>query len=112
MAFKDRLAADVRSTFINHDEFATPHMYGNRQIWAVVEADQAGSNIEGLRGAQPPAYAEGVFVSQKIIHVDQAELGPIPREDTKINFDGSNYFCRGVKVDLGIVTILLEAYKS
>jgi hypothetical protein len=112
MNFKDQISADVRSTFINHEEFATPHTFGSRQIWAVVEADQSGSNIEGLRGAQPPAYAEGVFVSQKIIHVDQIELGPLPREDEKINFDGSNYFVRGVKVDLGIVTILLEAYQS
>lgn len=109
--FKDQLAADVRSTFINPNEFATQHMIDDSELWVIVDT-QSGSNIPGLRGSQPPQYSEGVFVEQKTIYVDAIELGYTPEEDQRIKFDGASYTVRGVKDDDGILMILLEANRS
>jgi hypothetical protein len=111
-SFKDQLALDVQSTFINPDEFATEHNIDGRNMWVVVDTDQLGSNIPGLRGSQPPAYNEGVFVNQKVIYVDSIEFGYTPEEDQRIKFDGSTYIVRGVKDDDGILMIMLEANRS
>ncbi|MCY9511877.1 hypothetical protein M5W68_16170 [Paenibacillus larvae] len=101
MNFKEQLAKDVHQTFMNHDEFAEPHMWDGREVWMIIEA----FTIDG----QPLPYAEGVSLYQIVAHVTEDELGYIPPQDQVSTLDGLYVKVEKVSVETGIIKMILEA---
>lgn len=105
MGFKEQVAADVLSTFLAHDDFATLHNIDGRQLWVVVDVSQEGAHIYN---AHPPSFAEGVSVVQIVFYVDPLELGYRPEEDQEMEFDGRMSLVKGAIDEDGLYKITIE----
>lgn len=109
--FKDVAAADLAS-FLNPEEFATPHVIDGRELLIVLETDANGRSIPTTRGAAPPSHAEGVELWHLVFYVDPVELGYRPEEDQDINYDGRLYRVVNVGDEDGLYRVTLEANRG
>lgn len=103
--FKDAVAADKKSVFINGDEFADSHNINGVDVLCVVDGD-----LINERNARTYAeYSEGVFKSQLTIFVDAEDLPARPVKGEGIRFDGDYYSVDECIENAGILEITLGA---
>ncbi|KEQ22310.1 hypothetical protein [Paenibacillus tyrfis] len=114
MNFKDIVANDNMSVFINPDEFGEPILFGasgfeTQELMAVVDRD----TTEG------PLYqhADGTFASKITLFIREADLGYRPVENQLIKFAPAGeevypYIVSRVTSDVGILEIAIEASET
>ena len=104
-AFKDAIAKDIKSVFINMDEFAYEHDLNGKMVRCVVDKDV----VDGAKGTVAnPLY--GVFLSAITIYVDAKDMDSKPVEGELLSLDKKRYRVRNVSVEDGILVILAEVY--
>lgn len=104
-AFKDAVAKDIKSVFINMDEFAYEHDLNGKKVQCVVDKDI----IDGAKGTvSNPLY--GVFLNAITIYVDAKDIDRKPVEGELLSLDKKRYVVRNVSVEDGILVILAEVH--
>lgn len=104
-AFKDAVAKDIKSVFINIDEFAYEHDLNGKTVRCVVDKDV----IDGAKGTVAnPLY--GVFLNAITIYVDAKDIDRKPVEGELLSLDKKRYVVRNVSVEDGILVILAEVH--
>lgn len=104
-AFKDAVAKDIKSVFINSDEFADEHELNGKKIVCVVDKDILSTAKDTI--AQP---LEGVFLNAITIYVVKEDLDRKPVEGELLYLDKKRYFVRNVSEEDGILVILAEVH--
>lgn len=100
-AFKDAVAADVISTFINLDEFADLHeIAGTVDVPCILDKIITQSNGSDA--------LMGVFVNQLTIYVKVGDI-ETPVEGQILSVDGSMHLVRSVSLEDGILVVVAEA---
>lgn len=105
IGFKDALAKDVKSVFINGQEFADAHMIDGVEVLCVVDSDIIAERESQIRSES----VEGVFASKKMIFVDENDLPSVPVRGQRLSLDGEWYFVNDVDISAGILQITIEA---
>ena len=103
--FKDTLAKDVKSVFINLDEFADEHILDGKTVVCIVDKDLT----TGLNDSRTSRQFEGVFVNTLTIYLDAKDVETQPVEGQRIKLDDNWYFVRNVNIEEGIFVIIVEA---
>ena len=104
-AFKDAVSRDVKTVFINLDEFADEHVFDGQTVSCIVDKDLTSGANDTI--SHP---LDGVFLETLTIYVDAKDITPQPVEGQRIEFDDKRYFVRNVSVEDGILAIVVEAY--
>lgn len=99
-AFKDFVRSDVKSVFINFDEFASNHSLNGVNTLCVIDRDltQAASSEN-----------EGVFLNNLTIYIDNLDIANRPVEGELFKVDGSFHLVKSVSDEEGILVIVCEA---
>ena len=104
-AFKDTIAKDIKSVFINIDEFADEHDLNGKKVRCVVDKDITASAKDTI--ANP---LEGVFVSAITIYVDAKDIDRKPVEGELLSLDKKRHIVCNVSVEDGMLVILAEVH--
>ena len=104
-AFKDAVAKDIKSVFINIDEFADEHDLNGKKVRCVVDKDV----IDGAKGTVAnPLY--GVFLNAITIYVDAKDIDRKPVEGEILRLDKKPHIVRNVSDEGGVLVILVEVH--
>lgn len=109
--FKDCIAADVVSTFLNRMEFAENHTVNGKEMTVMVDENELQERDKfKLLGATPGGTN---YKAARMIYVAKADYGPRPALGSTINLDGREYrVAPGTTEEAGILAIALEALRS
>lgn len=102
MTFKQQLARDIDSVFMNTDEFAEYHRIDGKRLRCVIED---GDSI-------PNPNATGTHTRTMMIYVKARLLPGRLAPDAAVTVDGKRWTVASVSEELGMYTIKLEAART
>lgn len=105
--FKDMIAADVHSVFLNVEEFSDMH-----NLNGVDMPVQEDSNEQIEREKRYNQHMDGAYTNQKLIYVASADYGPMPKQSSMLVYDGKRYKVADAIEEDGIYSITLEAMRA
>ncbi len=104
--FKDVINNDVKTVFLNTDEFSGEHIINGKKMAVQIDDNEA---IERqLRANQNT----GVYIRQMVIYVSSDDFGKMPYIGQVINLDGMVYRIVDVSSESGIFAITIERNKA
>ena len=98
-AFKDAVANDVTSVFLNVNEFADVHEVQGIRVHCVIDEDLV---------READASLEGVFINALTIYLREGDIDT-PVEGSILSVDGSMHLVRSVSNEGGMLVIVAEA---
>lgn len=112
-AFKERVAADIKSVFLNALEFAEPHEIRLDRaapvtVLAVVDRDV----LKDRAPLTQTIEAREVFESEVHVYVEAKDLPRRPVEGERMRLDGTLYIVATVAENMGIYEITARANLS
>ncbi len=106
-AFKEQISKDIESTFLNLDEFSDLHMINGVEMRCQID------NIEQIKRQQRPNQnADGLFIQQKLIYVNSADFGPLPKQGSMLRLDRRSYRVKDAINEGGVYSITIEANQA
>ena len=106
--FKEQIAADISTTFLNCLEFADTHTVNGKEMAAVVDDNELLERDKSKMGIQ----VDGTYKSRRLIYVAKDEYGPRPAYGKQIDFDGRLFRVADCTEEAGMLAITLEAVRS
>lgn len=109
-SFKEQIAADISTTFLNCLEFADTHTVNGKGMTVLVDENELQDRDKfKLLGANQ----NGTYKATRMIYVSKSEFGLRPAMGASINLDGRDYrVAPGTTEEAGILAIALEAVRS
>ncbi len=107
-AFKDYLKSDVKTVFLNPEEFGEEHDVNGKTVVCLIdtdELDQASIYSDARR-------LEGVFSDTKTLYVALEDLGKIPVRGQILSIDGSLHLVRSVSDEHGMLAVKIEEHEQ
>ncbi len=80
--FKEQIAADISTTFLNCLEFADTHTVNGRKMAAVVDDNEL---LERDKAKIMAAQTEGTYKARRLVYVAKADFGPPPRPGRRVD---------------------------
>lgn len=108
MTFRDAVQADIHGVFMNLDEFAETHTWGDRSIKCVLDNDiveRARGNVSDI-SYDANAIEYGIFVAE-----DQFE-GRMPQMQEQVFFDGMAMTVMSITSEDGVMEIILRGNRA
>lgn len=102
-AFKDAVSKDIKSVFINLDEFADEHYLNGQLVRCVVDEDLTTSAPDNL---------VGVFLNAITIYIAKEDLEVQPVEGALLYLDEKMYLVKKVSDEAGVLVIVAEVYRQ
>lgn len=99
-AFKDTVRKDVKTTFINFDEFASWHNLNGKDVLCIIDKDIT-SEMEARN-----RDIEGVFLNTLTIYVEDVDLKPRPVQGELLKVDRSFHLVKSVSDEDGVLAIV------
>ena len=106
--FKEQIAADISTTFLNCLEFADTHTVNGKEMAAVVDDNELLERDKSKMGIQ----VDGTYKARRLIYVAKEEYGPRPAHGKQLNFDGRLFRVADCTEEAGMLAITLEAVRS
>lgn len=106
-SFKEILNNDIKSVFLNPDEFGEEHMVQGKPMVIVLD------DLENInREKKMQSTAGGIFAKQILFYVSAEDFGEMPAPNGLVTLDGKRYIVIDVTDEAGIYAITLEANRS
>ena len=105
--FKDIVQQDIKSVFLNIDEFADMHTIDGKEMPAVLDDFEASE-----REIKYVKYGDGVYKIRRLLYVAESDFGPIPIQGRTITYDGKKYIVVDAVSEGGLHAITVEATTS
>lgn len=107
MTFKDIIANDVHTVFLNTKEFSDTHIVNGTEMSCQMD------EIEQInREKRYKDHMDGVFVQERLLYVAASDYGPMPKKGQIVSVDGRKYTCQDAVDEYGIYSITLEANRA
>lgn len=107
MTFKDIVKRDVKSIFLNTDEFSEIHTVNGKPM-----AVQIDNNEQIEREKRYNQHMDGIYVKQILMYVSAEDYGPLPKQGTSVSLDKKMYRVEDAISEDGIYSITLEANRG
>lgn len=107
--FKEQIAADISTTFLNCLEFADTHTVNGKEMAAVVDDNEL---LERDKAKIMAAQTEGTYKARRLVYVAKADFGPRPAQGAMLTLDGKAYKVKTCTEEAGVLAIELEAVRS
>lgn len=110
MGFKEMVAADVSTVFLNPAEFGERHDLNGTECICVVSGDTTEKRNASLHGGQ--RTPDGLHGDYLTVCVRAADLPSVPKQGTNFRVDGKRYTVDTCSDDMGMLTIKLGAFRA
>lgn len=111
LTFKELVASDNKTVFMNFDEFAELHKVNGKEMLCLIDVNEL-IDRERMYKFKHSLYADGVYMKQLLIYVRAEDFGPLPAIGRSITFDRGTYkIAESINED-GIYSLTLEANKT
>lgn len=107
--FKDTVAADISTVFLNNQEFAETHNVNGKEMTVMVDDNEL---LERDKSKLLGAPTNGIYKSRRLIYVAKSNFGKRPAQGVLLTLDGRQYKVQGCTEEAGILAIELEAVRS
>ena len=104
--FKEQIAADISTTFLNCLEFADTHTVNGKKMAAVVDDNEL------LERDKAKIMAAQTYKARRLVYVAKADFGPRPAQGAMLTLDGKAYKVKSCTEEAGVLAIELEAVRS
>lgn len=111
MTFKELIAHDNRSIFLNQNEFAELHMVNGKEMSVQIDNNELIDREKHYQYTQN-LYSEGIYVKELLIYVSAEEFGKLPAVGRLLNLDGKTYTISDAINEDGIYSLSLKANKT
>lgn len=111
MTFKEQIAKDNATVFLNMDEFAETHTINGVEMPCTIDNNEM-VDREKRYQYKRSLYADGVYLKELLIYVKATDFGPLPAIGRLITFDKKSYIVSDAINEDGIYSISLEANKT
>ena len=105
--FKAQVKRDLKAVFLNTDEHADKlkvEYNGKRyKIPVIIDKDTTKDRVKIMRD-----NADGVYIDTVTAFLSFYDLKIVPRKETRIAIDDTDYTVQGVSLDAGQITLDLE----
>lgn len=109
-AFKDQIARDNRTVFMNLDEFPDEHTINGKTMTVMFDNNEM-IDREKRYQYKKSLYADGVYLKEVLIYVLAEEFGALPAVGRTLVLDGKTYIISDAINEDGIYSLSLEANK-
>ncbi len=107
--FKDLVYQDIRSVFMNPEEFGERHTVDGKVMTVVIDGNEV---TERSRRQADSGRIEGVYLRQIVLYAAKNEFGPLPATGRILKLDKSTYRVMDAADEGGIYSITLGAVRS
>ena len=107
-SFKESIAADVSTVFLNKLEFADLHTVNGKKMTVLVDDNELLERDKAKMGT----HMDGLYKSRRLIYVAQKDFGPRPAIKSVLTLDGRVFRVADCTAEAGILAIELEAAKT
>lgn len=108
MTFKDIIAQDVHTVFLNTDEFAGEHRINGKFMPVQVDENELLERDKSGAGA----HSDGLYKSRRLIYVAKSDFGSRPAVGALLNLDGKQYRVVDCRDEAGVLSIELGVSRS
>lgn len=108
-SFKECVAADVGSVFLNRLEFADAHVIDGTEMTVQVDENEL---LERDKSRLLGVQTEAIYKARRLIYVSKVEFGARPAQGRVLTLDGRPYRVGDCTEEAGILAIELEAVRS
>ena len=106
-SFKDLVQRDVKTVFLNLEEFGETHEVNGKQMTVVLDDVE---NIE--REKRMKSHMDGIYARQVFMFVASEDFGILPKQGALVTLDRKRYQVMDATDESGIFSITLEANRS
>lgn len=110
-AFKDQIAKDNRTVFMNLDEFPDEYTVNGKKMTVMFDNNEM-IDREKRYQYKRSLYADGVYLKELLIYVLADEFGALPAVGRTLILDGKTYIISDAINEDGIYSLSLEANKT
>lgn len=111
MGFKDQIAKDIVTVFMNMEEFAETHTIDGKKMDVMIDSNELVDRGKRYQ-YKKSLYSDGVYRKELLIYVSASEFGVLPAIGRAMNFDGKKYIVSDAIDEDGIYSIYLEANRA
>lgn len=105
--FKDLVAGDIKSVFLNPLEFASAHTVNGRRVDVVFD------DIEHVeREKRMKSTMDGIYTRQYFLYIAACDFGRLPAQGALVTVDGKGYLVMDATDEAGVYGLTLEAARS
>jgi len=107
MNFKDVIANDIETTFMNLDEFNNWHFVNGKKMNVLFDTNEL---IDRQKRYQYnlSKYSDGMYLTQILIYVKAEDMDNVPPKiGSLLNFDDKDYVVSDVADEMGLYSIEL-----
>lgn len=107
MTFKEQIAQDNRTIFLNLDEFADIHTINGVEMAVQIDGNEL-IEREKRYSSRNDLHTDGVYLKELLIYVRAEDFGPLPAVGRVIQFDKKTYVITDAINEGGIYSLALE----
>lgn len=111
MTFKEQIAHDNSTIFMNLDEFSDLHIVNGKEMAVQIDSNEM-IDREKRYQYKRSLYADGVFMKELLIYVKAEDFGNLPAVGRILTLDGKTYTISDAIDENGIYSLCLEANKT
>jgi hypothetical protein len=106
--FKDVLRSDIKSVFLNFEEFGEEHEINGETVLIIIDENELTEREKRIRrGIDAELHKK-----QLLFYVAAEDFGPLPSPGRLLDLDGKKYEITEADNEDGIYSINLEAKRS
>ncbi len=113
MNFKDAIKGDIRSVFLNFDEFGEIHTLNGKKRLVIVDENELTEREKRVKSSgKVNGTNRELHLKQLLIYIAAEDFGELPLPGNILDFDGKKYVITDANNEDGIYSISLEANRS
>lgn len=109
MTFKDVIKSDIKSIFLNFEEFGSRHKLNGKERLVIVDENELTDREKKIKYH---GMGEELYQKQLLFYIAAEDFGSMPSPGKILNFDGKDYLITDAGNEDGIYSISLEAVTS
>ena len=111
LSFKEQIKKDIRSVFMNFEEFGEIHKLNGKKKLVIVDENELTEREKRMKNRAANGIDE-LHKKQVLFYIEAEKFGPIQEPGKVLNFDGKEYLITEATNEEGIYSISLEAARS
>ena len=107
MTFKEILRQDVKTVFLNPEEFGEEHVVNGKKMLIIIDDNELTEREKRMK-----SHMDGMYKKQTLVYVSALDFGPLPGVGKPIKIDGAIFTIADSINEGGVYSLHLEANKS
>ncbi len=111
MTFKEQVAEDSNTVFMNLEEFSDIHTVNGSEMAVLIDGNEMIEREKRHRDRRG-VYTDGVYIKELLLYVRAEDFGRLPAVGRALTLDGKAYTISDAIDEDGIYSLSLEANRT